>query len=119
MGKAIIKAADSAGLHIVPVSFGAEKESGQTVEMCGKEILVHGPSERESILASVFQEYPNLVVVDFTVPATVNGNLFRNIHINLYCISYLMNKESKLKPSEKILIVQGIMSLKAEATLWW
>ncbi|EOX92353.1 Dihydrodipicolinate reductase 2 isoform 3 [Theobroma cacao] len=75
MGKAVIKAADSAGLHIVPVSFGAEKESGQTIELCGKEILVHGPSEKESVLASVFHEYPNLIVVDYTVPATVNGNL--------------------------------------------
>ncbi|KAK6244067.1 hypothetical protein QUC31_010476 [Theobroma cacao] len=74
MGKAVIKAADSAGLHIVPVSFGAEKESGQTIEMCGKEILVHGPSERESILASVFHEYPNLVMVDYSVPAAVNDN---------------------------------------------
>ncbi|XVE96119.1 hypothetical protein REPUB_Repub02eG0193800 [Reevesia pubescens] len=79
MGKAIIKAADSAGLQIVPVSFGAEKESGQTVEMYGKEILVYGPSERESILSSVFQEYPNLIVVDFTVPASVNDNA------KLYC----------------------------------
>ncbi|KAE8700925.1 4-hydroxy-tetrahydrodipicolinate reductase 2 [Hibiscus syriacus] len=78
MGKSIIKAADSAGLHIVPVSFGAE-ESGQTAELCGKEILVHGPSERESILSSVFQEYPDLIVVDYTVPATVNDNA------ELYC----------------------------------
>lgn len=87
MGKAIIKAADSAGLDIVPVSFGAEKESGQTVEVCGKEILVHGPSERESILASVFQEHPNLVVIDFTVPDIVNGNLFKDMYKLLYFIS--------------------------------
>ncbi|GLT66084.1 hypothetical protein SLA2020_384740 [Shorea laevis] len=79
MGKAVIKAADSAGLHLVPVSFGAEEESGQTVEICGREILVHGPSEREHILASIFQEYPNLIVVDFTVPAAVNANA------ELYC----------------------------------
>ncbi|OMO90429.1 hypothetical protein COLO4_19183 [Corchorus olitorius] len=74
MGNAVIKAADSAGLHIVPVSFGAEKESGKTVEVSGKEILVHGPSERESVLASLFNEYPNLIVVDYTVPDTVNDN---------------------------------------------
>ncbi|GLT89327.1 hypothetical protein SLE2022_073130 [Rubroshorea leprosula] len=79
MGKAVIKAADSAGVHIVPVSFGAAEESGQTVEVCGKEILVHGPSERESILATVFQENPNLIVVDYTVPAAVNANA------ELYC----------------------------------
>ncbi|MFQ6620162.1 hypothetical protein Gotur_000577, partial [Gossypium turneri] len=33
-----------------------------------------GPSDRERILASVFQEYPNLIVVDYTVPAAVNDN---------------------------------------------
>ncbi|PPD85358.1 hypothetical protein GOBAR_DD17704 [Gossypium barbadense] len=74
MGKSVIQAADSAGLYVVPVSFDAEKKSGQTVEACGKKILVHGPSDRESILASVFQEYPSLIVVDYTVPATINDN---------------------------------------------
>ncbi|KAK5787086.1 hypothetical protein PVK06_041737 [Gossypium arboreum] len=74
MGKSVIQAADSAGLFVVPVSFDAEKKSGQTVEVCGKKILVHGLSDRESILASVFQEYPSLIVVDYTVPATINDN---------------------------------------------
>ncbi len=76
MGKAVIKAADSAGLHLLPMSFGAAEESGQTVEVCGKEILVHGPAERERVLASLFEENPNLIVVDYTVPAAVNGKLF-------------------------------------------
>ena len=73
MGKAVIKAADSAGLNIVPWSFGSEEESGTTVEVCGKEITVHGPSERENTLSSLFVEYPNLIVVDYTVPSAVNG----------------------------------------------
>ncbi|GAY63298.1 hypothetical protein CUMW_224460, partial [Citrus unshiu] len=74
MGKAVIKAADAAGLELVPVSFGTEEESGQKVEVCGKEIQVHGLSDRESVLASVFDKYPNMIVVDYTVPAAVNGN---------------------------------------------
>lgn len=74
MGKAIIKAADSAGVNVVPVSFGSLEESGLTIEASGKNILVHGPSDRDSVLASVFDEYPNLIVVDFTVPSAVNGN---------------------------------------------
>lgn len=74
MGKAVIKAAESAGLQLVPVSFGCEEEAGKTIEVCGKEILVHGPSDRESILASVFHEYPNMIVVDYTVPDAVNSN---------------------------------------------
>ncbi|KAL5834347.1 hypothetical protein ACOSQ4_013844 [Xanthoceras sorbifolium] len=79
MGKAVIKAAESAGLHLVPVSFGSAEEAGQTVEVCGKEILVHGPSDKESVLASVFDEHPNMIVVDYTVPAAVNDNA------ELYC----------------------------------
>lgn len=79
MGKAVIQAAVSAGLHLVPVSFSCAEESGQTVEVCGKEIKLHGPSGRENILASVVDEYPNLIVVDYTVPDAVNDNA------ELYC----------------------------------
>ncbi|KAF2298691.1 hypothetical protein GH714_025122 [Hevea brasiliensis] len=79
MGKAVIKAADSAGLQILPVSFGAQAESGQIVQVCGKDIKIHGPSEREGVLASIFDEHPNLIVVDYTVPAAVNDNA------DLYC----------------------------------
>ena len=73
MGRDVIQAAISAGLHPVPVSFSRAEESGQTVEVCGKEIKLHGPSGRESILASIVDEYPNLIVVDYTVPNAVNG----------------------------------------------
>ncbi|XP_057478071.1 4-hydroxy-tetrahydrodipicolinate reductase 2, chloroplastic-like isoform X2 [Actinidia eriantha] len=79
MGKAVIEAAVSAGLHLVPLSFSSSEESQKTVEVGGKEIQMYGPSERESILASTFEEYPNLVVVDYTVPAAGNDNA------ELYC----------------------------------
>jgi 4-hydroxy-tetrahydrodipicolinate reductase len=74
MGKAVINAAEAAGLNVVPVSFGCEEESGQTFEVCGREFLVHGPSDRESFLESVRDKYPNLIIVDYTVPDAVNGN---------------------------------------------
>ncbi|KAI5323425.1 hypothetical protein L3X38_032497 [Prunus dulcis] len=79
MGKAIIQAADSAGLSVVPASFGSAEESGQTVQVGANEILIHGPSERERTLASLLEKYPNLIVVDFTVPSAVNDNA------ELYC----------------------------------
>ncbi|KAI6699005.1 hypothetical protein NL676_019124 [Syzygium grande] len=79
MGKAVIKAAESAGLDIIPMSFGSAEEAGKSVEVCGKEIKVHGPSDRESVLASVFGEHPNMIVVDYTVPDAVNSNA------ELYC----------------------------------
>ncbi|XP_074310972.1 4-hydroxy-tetrahydrodipicolinate reductase 2, chloroplastic-like [Silene latifolia] len=79
MGKSVIEAATNAGLHIVPVSFGADEESGQSVQIGGKEIQVHSQAEREDILASTYEKYPNLVVVDYTVPTAVNDNA------ELYC----------------------------------
>ncbi|XP_026427173.1 4-hydroxy-tetrahydrodipicolinate reductase 1, chloroplastic-like isoform X2 [Papaver somniferum] len=72
MGKAIIEAGVSAGLQVVPVSFGSESKSGQIVEVGGKEIHIYGPSRRENILTSLLKENPNMIVIDFTVPATVN-----------------------------------------------
>lgn len=74
MGKAVIKAADSAGVNIVPSSFGSAAEAGQRVEVCGKEITVHGPTDREKVLSSLFEKHPELIVVDYTVPSAVNGN---------------------------------------------
>jgi 4-hydroxy-tetrahydrodipicolinate reductase len=76
MGKAVINAAEAAGLNVVPVSFGCEEESGQTFEVCGREFLVHGPSDRESFLESVRDKFPNLIIVDYTVPDAVNGMYF-------------------------------------------
>jgi len=43
MGKVIINAADFVGLDLIPMLFGCAKEAGKTVEVCGKEITVHGP----------------------------------------------------------------------------
>ncbi|KAL9236331.1 hypothetical protein vseg_011015 [Gypsophila vaccaria] len=79
MGKSVIEAAVNAGLNVVPVSFGAAEESGQSVQIGGKEIQVRSQSEREDILASTYEEYPNLIVVDYTVPTAVNDN------VELYC----------------------------------
>lgn len=79
MGKAVSEAAVSAGLHLIPVSFSSAEDIVQTIQVGGKDIQVHGPSERESILSSIFDDYPDLIVVDYTVPAAVNDNA------QLYC----------------------------------
>ncbi|KOM36977.1 hypothetical protein LR48_Vigan03g035800 [Vigna angularis] len=94
MGKAVINAGEAAGLNVVPVSFGCDEESGQTFEIGGKEFLVHGPSDRESALVSALERYPNLIVVDYTVPNAVNdcnsiGAIFNTFsyegNAELYC----------------------------------
>ncbi|CAK9187962.1 unnamed protein product [Ilex paraguariensis] len=77
MGKAVVEAAVSAGIRIVPVSFGGLKNAGKTVQVGGKDIQMYGPYERERILASTLNDYPNLIVVDYTVPVAVNGQSHR------------------------------------------
>lgn len=45
MGKAVSESAVKAGLHIVPVSFGAAEDSGKSVQVGGKEIEVRSQAE--------------------------------------------------------------------------
>ncbi|KAL6005890.1 4-hydroxy-tetrahydrodipicolinate reductase 1, chloroplastic [Asimina triloba] len=76
---AVAEAALSAGLKIIPVSFSSEEDSGQIVQVGGTQIQVHDPTGREGILASIFDEHPNVIVVDYTAPDAVNANAV------LYC----------------------------------
>ncbi|KAL9257163.1 4-hydroxy-tetrahydrodipicolinate reductase 2, chloroplastic-like protein [Drosera capensis] len=79
MGKAVIEAAVYAGLNILPFSFGSEEGTSRSVEVSGREIQIHSPYEREHVLASMFEENPDMIVVDYTVPNAVNDNA------ELYC----------------------------------
>ncbi|KAL8031794.1 hypothetical protein ABFX02_13G051500 [Erythranthe guttata] len=74
MGRAVLEAAMAAGLNPVPVVLGGPDDSGKILDFDGKQIEVHGPSDRESVLSSAFSDYPNLIVVDYTLPAAVNDN---------------------------------------------
>ncbi|MQL74616.1 hypothetical protein Taro_006962 [Colocasia esculenta] len=79
MGKAVAEAAVSAGLQLIPASFSGPAESGQMIHVGSTEVHLHGPSEKEDVLSSVLDKYPNAIVVDFTVPDAVNPNA------ELYC----------------------------------
>lgn len=70
MGSSVLEAAISAGLNPVPVALGDRRKM---LEFGGKQIEVYGPSDKESILSSTLKDYPDLIVVDYTVPAAVNG----------------------------------------------
>ncbi|WVZ81623.1 hypothetical protein U9M48_028978 [Paspalum notatum var. saurae] len=79
MGKAVVEAAVSAGLQLVPVSFSAMEVPDGKLEICDREIHIHDPSESEKVLPSIVKEYPDLIVIDYTVPGAVNANA------ELYC----------------------------------
>ncbi|KAL6573950.1 4-hydroxy-tetrahydrodipicolinate reductase 2, chloroplastic [Orobanche hederae] len=74
MGRAVLEAAMAAGLNPVPIALGGLEDSGRILDFGGKQVEVFGDSDREAILSSVFDDYPNLIVVDYTVPAAVNDN---------------------------------------------
>lgn len=79
MGKAVAESAVSAGLQLVPSSFSSLAEAGQEVSVGNVKVHLHGPSEKEYVLSSVLDDYPNVIVVDFTIPDAVNSNA------ELYC----------------------------------
>ncbi|TVU30187.1 hypothetical protein EJB05_21797 [Eragrostis curvula] len=79
MGKAVAEAAVSAGLQLVPVSFSAVEVLDGKVDICDREIQIYDPSKSEQILPSIIKDYPDLIVVDYTVPDAVNANA------ELYC----------------------------------
>lgn len=83
MGMVVIEEAETAGLFVVPVSFGSEQRSGQICEVCGKDFFVQGPSNRESVLKHLLDKYPDLIVVDYTVSTAVNGIYLQCIYILL------------------------------------
>ncbi|AQK51664.1 4-hydroxy-tetrahydrodipicolinate reductase 2 chloroplastic [Zea mays] len=80
MGKAVAEAAVSAGLQLVPVSFSAIEVPDRKIEICDREIFIHDPSESEKILPTIVKEYPNVIVVDYTVPDAVNGECISNCY---------------------------------------
>nr|GMC46791.1 4-hydroxy-tetrahydrodipicolinate reductase 1, chloroplastic-like [Ipomoea batatas] len=91
MGRAVLEAAISAGLLPVPVAFSGPEDSGKIVDVGGKQITVHGPSDRESTLSSIFEEHPDLIVVDYTVPAAVNENSHYFCNMDSVALDFLFD----------------------------
>ncbi|VAI07779.1 unnamed protein product [Triticum turgidum subsp. durum] len=79
MGVSVAEAATSRGLHLVPVSFSSRENLDKTIQIGDVDVEIYGPSAREDVLSSVIDEFPDVVVVDYTAPNSVNSNA------ELYC----------------------------------
>uniref|UniRef100_A0A0E0CXX6 Dihydrodipicolinate reductase C-terminal domain-containing protein n=1 Tax=Oryza meridionalis TaxID=40149 RepID=A0A0E0CXX6_9ORYZ len=79
MGLSVAEAATSSGLHLVPISFSSRDTLDRTVRVGHTDVRIYGPSAREDVLSSVIDEFPDVVVVDYTAPDFVNANA------ELYC----------------------------------
>lgn len=75
MGHATAEAVVSAGLQLVPWSFTGESEAVVVgnVGVSGIPVQLVKPQERQESLERVMNDFPGLVMIDFTLPEAVNG----------------------------------------------
>lgn len=73
MGGAVAEAAVRAGLQLVPVCLTGPG-LGRSFSIQGVNVESVDSQERERVMDQVLQDYPNVIVVDYTLPAAVNGN---------------------------------------------
>lgn len=73
MGRAVAQAATDVGLTLVPYCFTGPKRDPE--EICGVQFDFFDSScDRDAVMTRAKAEYPNLVIVDYTVPQCVNTN---------------------------------------------
>jgi len=92
MGLAVAEAAVLRGLHLVPVSFSSREKVKETIQVGQTDIRICGPSAPEDVLSSVADEFPDVIVVDYTAPDSVNCKQFNPV---IFSVCYT-NKLSSL-----------------------
>ncbi|KAG0566757.1 hypothetical protein KC19_7G085800 [Ceratodon purpureus] len=73
MGGSVAEAAIGAGLQLVPVCLTGPG-MGRSFSIQGVNVEAVDSRHREGVIDHVLKEYPYVVVVDYTLPAAVNGN---------------------------------------------
>jgi hypothetical protein len=76
MGLSVAEAAVSRGLHLVPVSISSREQLDRTVQIGQIDVWIYGPSEREDVLSSLIDEFPDVIIVNYTTPDSVNCKQF-------------------------------------------
>lgn len=72
MGGAVAEAAVGAGMQLVPVCLTGPG-MGRSFTIQGINVQSVDSNEREGVMDQVMKDYPNVIVVDYTLPAAVNG----------------------------------------------
>eukprot|EP00197_Chlamydomonas_leiostraca_P004297 CAMPEP_0202875542 /NCGR_PEP_ID=MMETSP1391-20130828/27486_1 /ASSEMBLY_ACC=CAM_ASM_000867 /TAXON_ID=1034604 /ORGANISM="Chlamydomonas leiostraca, Strain SAG 11-49" /LENGTH=286 /DNA_ID=CAMNT_0049557237 /DNA_START=166 /DNA_END=1026 /DNA_ORIENTATION=- len=74
MGQAVAEATLRAGFELVPYTLANAEVAARskTIPVAGKQVEVVGPDRRDAVMAEVKSRYPQLVMVDYTVPDVVN-----------------------------------------------
>jgi len=82
MGHATAEAVVRAGLQLVPWSFTGESEAVVVgnVGVSGIPVQLVGQTKRQEAMSRVKEEFPGLVMIDFTLPGAVNGGFLSPQH---------------------------------------
>jgi 4-hydroxy-tetrahydrodipicolinate reductase len=83
MGGAVAEAALGAGLQLVPVCLTGPG-LGRNFSIQGIDMKAVDSRDRERVMDEVLQQYPNVIVVDYTLPAAVNGGSPSNFFFFLF-----------------------------------
>eukprot|EP00878_Enallax_costatus_P002429 GHUV01002606.1.p1 GENE.GHUV01002606.1~~GHUV01002606.1.p1 ORF type:complete len:316 (+),score=79.39 GHUV01002606.1:67-1014(+) len=80
MGRSVAEAAVRAGLELVPYTLCGAKEAADTpsIEIAGQTLQLVGPDTRDDLIQQAQQQYPALIMVDYTVPDVIHemANLY-------------------------------------------
>lgn len=77
MGHATAEAVVRAGLELVPISFTGESEgiAVESIGVSGIPVELILPEKRQLVMEQVKMDYPGVLVIDYTLPSAVNGEL--------------------------------------------
>lgn len=77
MGHSAAEAAVRAGLPLVPTSFASPSDVARlgSIDVGGVSVSLSPPEALDEVLARAKAEHANLIVVDYTLPSAVNGNV--------------------------------------------
>jgi 4-hydroxy-tetrahydrodipicolinate reductase len=91
MGLSVAEAAAQRGLHLVPVSFSSREKVEKAIQVGQTDIRIYGPSAREDVLSSIADEFPDVIVVDYTTPDSVNCKQFNLVIFSIRYIKFLVH----------------------------
>lgn len=73
MGQAVAEAVVRAGLTLVPYTLCVAKPGREpTMTVAGTTMTMVEPHERDEVIASLKKQYPGMITVDYTFPATIH-----------------------------------------------
>eukprot|EP01024_Parvocaulis_polyphysoides_P056785 TRINITY_DN6013_c0_g2_i2.p1 TRINITY_DN6013_c0_g2~~TRINITY_DN6013_c0_g2_i2.p1 ORF type:complete len:288 (-),score=54.92 TRINITY_DN6013_c0_g2_i2:94-957(-) len=76
MGHAAAEAIVRAGLNLVPITFTGESigVAVENIGVAGVPVQVYGLERQQEVIEEVKQKYPDVLIVDYTLPLCVNEN---------------------------------------------